>query len=130
MTLKNYQPLLNLLLVSIAVFGLHEAFFFILGVKEIPGFQLLLFRVYAFFTLCSAIIIFILIKVKQKSIDHVGSSFLLLTCLKMGGAYVFLKQISHPEATYAGMERANFFIVFAIFLAIETLLTIKLLNKR
>jgi len=130
MNLKNYQPLLNLLLVSIAVFGLHEAFFFIFGVKEIPGFHLLLLRVYAFFLLCSAIIIFILIKVKEKSIDNVGSSFLLLTCFKMGAAYFFLKQISHPEAAHAGMEKANFFIVFAIFLTIETLLTIRILNKR
>jgi hypothetical protein len=130
MNLKNYQPLLNLLLISAAIFGLHEAFFFILGIKDSGDFQLLLVRVYAFFLLCSAIIIFILMKVKEKSIDNVGSSFLLLTCLKMGAAYFFLKQISHPESADAGFERANFFIVFAIFLAIETVLTIRILNKR
>jgi hypothetical protein len=130
MNLKNYQPLLNLLLISVVVFGLHEAFFFIFGVRDIEGFQLLLVRVYAFFILCSAVIIFILIKVKEKSIDNVGSTFLLLTCLKMAAAYVFLKQLVNAEGSNPGFERANFFIVFAIFLAIETILTIRILNKR
>jgi hypothetical protein len=94
------------------------------------GFHLLLARVYAFFLLCSAVIVFILIKIRQRSIDHVGSIFLLLTCLKMGAAYVFLKQLSDPESEYAGVEKANFLLIFCAFLAIETILTIRLLNKR
>jgi hypothetical protein len=127
---KQYQPILNLFVIAAVVFCLHEAFLFIIGIEQKTGFHLLLARVYAFFLLCSATIIFILIKVKQRSIDNVGSTFLLLTCLKMGAAYLFLKQISNPEGLYVGMEKANFFIVFAIFLTIETVLTIRLLNKR
>ncbi len=82
--------------------------------------------VYTFFGICSVLIIGILLRIRKRNIDSVGQAFLLLTCIKAGAAYLMVR-----PALEAGheFEKLNFFIVFAIFLAIETVISIRILNK-
>ncbi|AWA29230.1 hypothetical protein HYN48_03520 [Flavobacterium magnum] len=85
---------------------------------------------YGFFSLCSLFIAYILGRTKVKNIDSVGSTFMLLTCIKAVLAYVLL----HPVLTSGKMdvefEKMNFFAVFAIFLTIETVVSVRLLQKK
>jgi len=85
---------------------------------------------YSFFFLLATVILFILIKVNQVSATHVGLTFILLTTFKMGVAYLFLKPILQANLPHSGFEKANFLIVFLLFLATETLLTIRLINNK
>jgi hypothetical protein len=85
-------------------------------------------ELYGFFFVCAFAILLILIRVKQKSIDSVGNTFMLLTCFKMVLAYVLLHPILEATHSEVGAEKANFFLIFAIYLTIETIVTIRLLN--
>jgi hypothetical protein len=87
-------------------------------------------RLHAFFFLLSAVILFILVKVNQVSNTHVGLTFILLTTFKMGVAFLFLKPILHKNLPHSGFEKANFLIVFLMYLAIETLLTVRIINNK
>ena len=126
--LKNFQPLAAVLIYGAAVFVLHNGAFYIFE-KTDAKFHYCLCELYGFFLLCSIIIISILIFIKRKNIDNVGYAFLLLTCLKMGLAYMLLRPILNEAGPEIELEKATFFIVFSVFLAIETLSTIRLLNK-
>jgi hypothetical protein len=86
--------------------------------------------VYGFFFVCSVVILFILIKVKDKNIDNVGYTFLLVTFIKMGISYAVLSPILHSGNPNIQIEKLNFFVIFALFLTIETIVTARILNKK
>jgi len=48
----------------------------------------------------------------------------------MGVAYAYLYPVLQSAGETMPLEKTNFFIVFAVFLTLETVLTIRLLNKR
>ena len=128
--LKKYQPILELSIVSTVVFLVHKLFFFIK--RNNPSFQNFHYQietVYFFFFVCSLILLCILIPVKAKNIDNVGYTFLLVTCIKMVIAYIVLLPIFNTNLENASIEKINFFIVFALFLAIETIITIRIVNN-
>ncbi len=131
MNLKQYQPILSLLLFSAVTLLVHKCFMYVIGLDQLESqFVYALPRLYAFFFLLSAVILFILIKVNQASNTHVGLTFILLTTFKMGVAYLFLKPILHTNLPHSGFEKATFLIVFLLFLATETLLTIRIINNK
>ncbi|WP_333876345.1 hypothetical protein [Flavobacterium sp.] len=86
--------------------------------------------VYLFFFCFSALLILILYKVKQNQINSVGYVFLLLTTLKMVMAYMMVKPILAETLPKTTTEKMSFFIVFIYFLAIETYVTIRILNNK
>ena len=131
MNLKQYQPILSLFLFSMITLLIHKCFMYVIGLDQLESqFVYTLPRLYAFFFLLATVILFILIKVNQVSSTHVGLTFILLTTFKMGVAYLFLKPILHTNLPHSGFEKANFLIVFLLFLATETLLTIRLINNK
>jgi hypothetical protein len=131
MNLKKYQPILETGIVSLLVYVLHTLFFYFNQSSLKPqNFYFSIELVYSFFLICSLLIIFALIKVKERNIDSVGFAFLWLTCIKMGVSYAFFYPLLHSEITNSSVERANFLIVFLLFLAIETLTTVRILNKK
>jgi hypothetical protein len=67
---------------------------------------------------------------KEKNIDSVGQTFLLVTSIKMALAYVLLHPILQNTSKLITPEKSNFFLIFAVFLTIETLVTIRMLNKK
>ncbi|HLA55856.1 MAG TPA: hypothetical protein VK623_07130 [Flavobacterium sp.] len=128
--MRKFRPVLEILILSVAAFVLHKVIFYLSGLQAAGDeFHYSLEMTYGFFLLCSLIIILILIKVKENNIDNVGHTFLLLTCLKMGAAYAVLYPILQSAAENAKTEKMNFFIVFAVFLTIETIASIRILNK-
>lgn len=131
MNLKKYQPIIEVLLLSVVVYLLHNLVFFLNG--DNPKFQNFHFPmevIYGFFFTCSVVILFVLIKVKEKNIDNVGYTFLLVTFIKMALSYAVLSPILNSGNPNVGTEKINFFIIFALFLTIETIVTARILNNK
>lgn len=131
MNLKKYQPIIEILSISVVAYLVHKLFFYL---KEsnpnYTNFYYPIEIIYGFFFICSVIILFILIQVKSKNLDNVGYTFLLVTCIKMGVSYAILSPILHSGNSNVGIEKINFFIIFALFLTIETIVTIRILNEK
>ena len=131
MSLKKYQPIIEILVLSISVYLAHKLFFFLNDNNtKFQNFHFPIEVVYGFFFLCSVLILLILIKVKAKNIDNVGYTFLLVTCIKMAVSYAVLYPILHSGNLNIGVEKLNFFIIFALFLTIETIVTIRMLSNK
>ena len=131
MNFKNYQPLLEVIILSSLVYLAHKlVFFFNENNPKLQNFHFPIEVVYGFFGFCSFLIIFILIKVNQINIDNVGYTFLLVTCIKMALSYVVLSPILNSENSNVKYEKLNFFIIFALFLTIETIVTVRILNNK
>lgn len=84
-----------------------------------------------YITICSfsvAILVTLLI-VNSRNKDVVGLTFLLITSIK-AGVLLFVFSDIVASSNKNTVERINFFTVFILFLAIETLITIRLLNKK
>ncbi len=130
MIIKKYKAILEVLLFSILLYTVQKLFFAYSGYNEISkSFSFSIDTLYIFFSICSLIIILILIRVKQKDIDNVGQTYLLLTFIKMGLAYYFLYNILNSIHENLKIEKINFFVIFALFLTMETIISIRLLNK-
>jgi len=127
---QKYKPVGLILLIAAIAFAVHKVFFLIFDPIAESHFYYRLTFLYSLFCVCSVAIVLVLIRVKQKNIDSVGQAFLLLTCVKMAGAYAVLYPILQLSGPEAKIEKINFFIVFAAFLAIETIVTIRILNNK
>ncbi len=131
MNLKKYKPILEVLFLSTLVYSIHKLVFFLNENNSgLQGFHFIIEVVYGFFLLCSVIILLILIKVKENNIDNVGYTFLLVTCIKMALSYAVLSPILHSGNSNIRIEKLNFFLIFALFLTIETIVTIRILNNK
>lgn len=131
MNLKKYQPVLEVLVLSVVVYLVHKLFFFLNeDNSKFQNFHFPIEVVYGFFLACSIIILLILIQVKTRNIDYVGYTFLLVTFIKMAASYALLLPILHSINLNLRIEKINFFIIFALFLAIETTVTVRLLNNK
>lgn len=128
---NKYKPFLEILLVSVFAFFLHKTVFFLFDFHLIYAtFYYSLLELYSFFTICSLVIIFILIKVKQADINNVGNAFLLLTLVKIAITFAFLSPLLASSSKYIHTEKMNSFMIFAVFLTIETVVTIRILNNK
>ncbi|HWR93903.1 MAG TPA: hypothetical protein VN192_01735 [Flavobacterium sp.] len=131
MSVKKFKAVLEVLLISTVLYLGHKLLFVFSSYHlKSESFNYTLENIYAVFVSCSLVIIFILTKVKDKNIDNVGYTFLLLTFVKMAIAYIFLSTIINNTHKNSSFEKINFFAVFALFLATETIVTIRLLNKK
>ena len=130
MIIKNFKPVLNLFLVATACYSIHKLVFYCYK-EEIHArnFHYSIEVLYLLFSALSILIVTILIKIKQKSIDNVGMVFLILTSIKMFIAFAFLYPILAKSVDRISFEKTNFFVIFILFLAIETVITIRILNN-
>lgn len=85
--------------------------------------------IYTVLCVFSIIILVILLIVNSRNKDVVGLTYLLITSIKSGILFFIFSDII-SSSNKNTVERINFFIVFILFLAIETLITIRLLNKK
>jgi hypothetical protein len=131
MIIKNYKPIFSILLISIVLYLLHKTVFFIFE-KEVATdhFYYPLETVYLFFATLSILIVYTLLIVKEKSFDNVGMVFLLITSVKMVFCYLFIMPTMHVVTANYAIEKINFFVLFILFLAIETIVTIRILNNK
>ena len=131
MNLKKYTSLITVVIA--AVFGLiiHKTVSHFIIPKEFEDtFVYSTPMLYVLFAFLSLAIIVALIKVKEVALDYVGYAFLAFTTIKMVIAYGFLKPIINVNLPKTPTEKMNFFIVFIYFLAIETFLTVRILNNK
>ena len=81
-------------------------------------------------TLIYIILIAVVLIVKMKYFDSVGYAFMALTSLKIGILLFWARPILKSATIVAKFEKGNFFILFAVFLAIETIVAIRILNNK
>ncbi|OAZ03320.1 hypothetical protein [Flavobacterium succinicans] len=124
-----FKKIIPLLLIIISAYGLHEGLFFALH-ENTSHFVYSLKELYAWFTLFTVLIVFVLLLVKRKSLDNVGMSFLLVTSVKMLFCYLLLRPILKVTTLQDSVEKINFFGLFIFFLLLETLFTIHLVNEK
>ena len=130
-TISKLKPIGTILNFGIIGFAIHKMLFFVfVPAIYIENFVYSILTIYFFFFFFSSILILVLDKIKGKNINYVGYSFLLLTTIKIGIAYAFLLPILSIQLPQTAIEKLNFFIIFIYFLAIETYLTIRILNNK
>ncbi|AOW08683.1 DUF6168 family protein [Flavobacterium gilvum] len=129
MILKKILPFLTLLGIAFLLYAIHKTVFHSLGINQ-ESFHYSLEMLYLFFFSFSAIIFMVLLIVKKRSFDNVGMSFMLATSIKMIFCYLILRPILHVQKSADPTEKINFFILFIVFLIIETLFTIHLVNEK
>jgi hypothetical protein len=129
MNLKKLYPFLTLMGISILLYGIHKLIFYVMKINQ-EQFHYSLEALYLLFFLLSSIIFVVLLKIKEKSFDNVGMSFLLATSIKMVFCYLILRPVLQIPKSNNPTERINFLILFIVFLAIETLFTIRLVNEK
>lgn len=129
MSLKNYKPLLHLIILAGAAYLLHKFIFHFFKIND-GVFFYTIESLYLMFIALSFVVFMVLLKVKERSFDNVGMSFLLATSIKMILCYLILKPILKISSHDTTTEKVNFFVMFVLFLTIETLLTIRILNQK
>ena len=129
MNTSFFKKIIPLLLAILISFGVHEGLFFVLKINT-QKFIYSLPELYAWFTLFTLLVVFVLLLVKRKSLDNVGMSFLLVTSIKMVFCYLILRPILKVATLQNSAEKINFFALFILFLLIETLFTIRLVNEK
>ncbi len=129
MNLKKLSPFLTLLGVSFLFYAVHKVVFYGFDINQ-EHFYYSLETLYLFFFIFSAIIFKVLLIIKERSFDNVGMSFLLATSIKMIFCYLILRPLLQIPKGNNPTERINFFILFIVFLTIETLFTIRLVNEK
>ncbi len=129
--IKKYKTLFEVFFLSIVAFLIHKILFFSIGnPNSEQTFHYSLNTLYLIFTIFSLFIVGILTIVKEKNIDSVGNTYLLVTLIKMGISYILLYPILQGTKNFMTPEKSNFIIVFLVFLTIETVVTIRILNKK
>jgi hypothetical protein len=129
MNLKNYKPLLSVLVLAALAYILHKIVFFVFKINDYAFFYSIE-MLYLVFLGLSIVVVTVLLKVKERSFDNVGMSFLLGTSIKMIFCYLLVKPILQASNVNSSFEKKNFFIIFILFLAIETIITIRILNEK
>lgn len=129
MNLKKMFPFLILMGTSLLLFVIHKIVFYSLQINQ-ELFHYSLETLYLFFFFSSTIIFKVLLIIKEKSFDNVGMSFLLATSIKMVFCYLVLRPLLQNPDPNNPTERISFFILFIVFLTIETLFTIRLVNEK
>jgi hypothetical protein len=84
---------------------------------------------YGFFLFLSLIVVLILLKINDRNFDQIGMTFLAVTSIKMILSYVALRPVLNLVPTASTIEKNSFFMIFVVFLSIETLITIRILNE-
>ena len=128
--MKTYWQYVKFLLLVIPIFILHYFLFQLPDLKnEEQKFLISIPVLYLVYFVLSTIIIIIVIKVSKKNFDQVGMTFMILTSVKMAVSFFIVRPIL-SKSVENHIEKINFFAVFILFLTIETLITIRLLNKK
>jgi hypothetical protein len=127
----TFKTFLHLFIISIIAFVIN----FFLVENVVPNHELVkwtysIANLYSMFFVFSVVIMSLLLFVRTKNLDYVGYTYLIATSVKMGIAYFLLRPILATTTDENSTEKINFFIVFICFLAIETLLTIRILNNK
>lgn len=129
MLFKDVKLLFIIPVLSILIYFGHQLIFAHLNIDE-TSFYYQLSTLYSVFAILAIFIVGILIFIKTKNLDIVGMSFLILTTSKMILCYILVRPILNMTPTEMSIQKMNFFGIFILFLAIETIITIRILNNK
>lgn len=129
MKLVNKTLFLVLIPLTVLFYLVHIQALHSIGVKP-STFYYSLELEYCCFPFATAVIVFVLQKSKQKNFDTVGLIFLWITSIKMIACFFAVRPILQLESPTASIEKINFFVIFILFLAIESAITINLLIEK
>ena len=115
-------------LVALSYF-VHQYLFELMEIST-EDFSYSLLSLYLFFGIFSSILLVALFQIRAQNFDLVGMSFLIVTTLKMLICFLLVRPILKSTAVSASIEKTNFFVMFIVFLAIETVVTIRILNEK
>lgn len=128
---SQLKALFQILVFGIIGLTIHKLCFHFLAEPSVEGhFVYSIPALYGIFFAFSVLIILALQKIRKINIDYVGYTFLLLTSAKIGIAFVLGNPILSAHLPQTPIEKVNFFVIFIYFLAIETYLTIRILNNK
>lgn len=114
---------------AISFFAIHQLVFLIPSLDAAQeSFYFSITFLYVLFFIFSKTILFIVKKVSEKSFDNTGMVFMMATSLKIGIVYFMIKPILNLENNQ--IEKVNIFIIFICFLLIESVITVRILNKK
>lgn len=129
MKLVNKTLFLVLIPLTVLFYLVHLQVLHFISVKP-STFYYSLELEYCCFAFATAVIVFVLQKIKQKNFDTVGLIFLWITSIKMIACFFAVRPILQLESPTASIEKINFFVIFILFLAIESAITINLLIEK
>ena len=129
MLLKNYKPILHLFFIALASHILHKTVFIFFDIPN-QNFHYSLESLYLIFFSFSTLFFIGLLKYGTKNFDTIGMMFMMGTLIQMFFCYLVLRPILNDKIQNVSVEKTNFFITFILFLLFETLLTVRLLNKK
>ena len=129
--MKPYSLLLKITGTAVILYALNKLLFLLPDFAEVyTRYHHSLELLYIFFLVCAIVVLAAVIVVHKKSPDNTGFAYVGGTLIQMAASYAMLRPLlAAPEGT-AGFEKVNFFIVFILFLATETILAIGILNKK
>lgn len=127
---KHLGFLKPLLIITLPIFIIHYLLFeYTFLNKYEESFYYSVPFLYVLFFIFSKIGLFIISRVSEKNFDSTGMAFMLITTIKLIIAFLLAKPIlENPSSNY--IEKTNYFFIFILFLAIETTISVKILNKK
>jgi hypothetical protein len=129
-TPKQQKVLLVLWIAFVAMsYCIHQAAFTSAGIA-LTTFTYSLVSLYVLFGVFSIGVLVTVFQVRKRNFDLVGMSFLIATTVKLMVCSLFLRPILKSVSASAAIEKINFFVLFIVFLAIETVVTILILNEK
>lgn len=131
MILKKLKPLRLLFGAIFIGYSIHKTLFYFLNLElNLILFNYSLEELYLVFSTLSVLITSISIYIKQKNIDLVGNVFLLITSIKMISCFLIIRPYVANENFKHSIEKWNYLCLFLLFLVLETIITIQILNKK
>ncbi len=128
--MKDFKSYFFVLLITVILAGFD--FFLLKSLTPNGNTDALYYTVptlFTFFGLGSLLVLFVQNRVCKKSPEQLGYVFLLVSSLKMVVAYIMLHPVLQQVNSVANLEKINFFGVFVVFLAIDVVLTARLLKN-
>lgn len=111
-------------------FGIHLLVFKFTSLQETQvGFYYSISFLYLVFFILATLSLFVVVKTSEKNFDNTGMVFMLVTTIQTIIAYIIVRPLLNNIETTT-LEKGNYFFIFILFLAIETLVSIRLLNKK
>lgn len=127
---QKYRPLFLTLISVVLMYVIHKSLIFLLEWNSVfEGFRFSLEKLYLCFGLASLLIIFVLLKVKERNFDQIGMAFMGLITVKMFVFYFVFKSVISSKASDIEWERINFIVLFMAFLILETVVSAQILKS-
>lgn len=126
---SNIAILKKIIVIALPLYIVHLLLFNLSYFKElVANFYYPLHILYFIFFILTTIVLLIVLKISEKNFDNTGMIFMIATSIKMVFAYFLVRPILQIQENK--IEKINFFVIFVIFLLIETIIVAKKLNKK